>query len=269
MCIHCKKCFYLSTDLQRHMQIHTNEKGFACTQCEYRTNMKANLKVHMLKHSGIRYKCSVCGKKLTSKSSLVKHSQLHEEMAMYEVTDPGQQQQPEPGLELLEPELENQLEPEFENQLEQEEGMVMVSELEHQPVELVQESELEQEEELSGEPDLELHQPVELRQELELEQEHPGEPEQRQELELEQEQFGEPEHVEQMEQELEQDQELEQELGQDSEQEPDQNQEPEQEMAQDLEHELGQDPEHDPDQDPDNYTKLLTVPVDQAVATAQ
>ncbi|XP_055306991.1 gastrula zinc finger protein XlCGF8.2DB-like [Sitodiplosis mosellana] len=55
-----------------------NRKRHKCPLCDYVTNIKTNLKKHMLKHTGERpFPCSVCPKRFTAKQSLQSHMKAH------------------------------------------------------------------------------------------------------------------------------------------------------------------------------------------------
>ena len=47
VCPFCKKDFKYKHTMERHIFIHTGEKPFACTECEYTTNRKDRLASHI------------------------------------------------------------------------------------------------------------------------------------------------------------------------------------------------------------------------------
>ena len=49
-CDICGKIFSKGTVLRRHMAIHTGEKPYKCTWCNYETNCKDSLRTHYIKH---------------------------------------------------------------------------------------------------------------------------------------------------------------------------------------------------------------------------
>ncbi|XP_063687776.1 zinc finger protein 271-like [Bolinopsis microptera] len=60
----CSECSYATSrtsDLTRHMGIHSGEKRFKCSECSYATNRTSDLTRHMGIHSGEkRFKCLEC-----------------------------------------------------------------------------------------------------------------------------------------------------------------------------------------------------------------
>ena len=58
--------------------MHSGEKPFACSVCEYRCSSKSDLVVHERVHSGEKpFACSVCEYRCSSKSHLVRHERVH------------------------------------------------------------------------------------------------------------------------------------------------------------------------------------------------
>ena len=46
-CPYCTKVMKQSSDMRRHILIHTGEKPFICRICDYRSAQCGNLKAHM------------------------------------------------------------------------------------------------------------------------------------------------------------------------------------------------------------------------------
>ncbi|XP_052745577.1 zinc finger protein Xfin [Bicyclus anynana] len=86
----CRLCQFKTPykfNLNRHMQIHNENKGFICTLCPHNTNTKRNLMRHMRTHTGEKpYACNVCEYKCTEKSRLVRHMPIHTENIVFTCT---------------------------------------------------------------------------------------------------------------------------------------------------------------------------------------
>ncbi|XP_055306133.1 zinc finger protein 235-like [Sitodiplosis mosellana] len=105
-CKICNKRFTLKHHLQRHLKTHPDEYPFSCSVClrrfaqnverleheatcdgrhyechlckKFSTSNTGELKIHIRVHSGVRpFRCSLCSKKFTLKTSLMRHSKVH------------------------------------------------------------------------------------------------------------------------------------------------------------------------------------------------
>lgn len=67
-----------SSDLEKHMRIHTNDKCYVCKVCGFSTAWKKNLKEHMVKHLGLKpYVCDLCGYSTSDRHNLRSHRMKH------------------------------------------------------------------------------------------------------------------------------------------------------------------------------------------------
>lgn len=82
ICEYCGKVFDTMSQLRNHRFTHKDksELPYACEEadCERRFSSKQLLKVHMMRHAGIRnYTCSYCGVQKTTRTELKIHLNYH------------------------------------------------------------------------------------------------------------------------------------------------------------------------------------------------
>ncbi|XP_069604454.1 zinc finger protein 135-like isoform X2 [Ranitomeya imitator] len=77
-CVQCKKCFNNSSNLRKHVVIHTGKKPFTCIICSQSFRQATHLQRHYLVHTGERpFKCSICQGGFRDTSDLLKHQRVH------------------------------------------------------------------------------------------------------------------------------------------------------------------------------------------------
>ena len=75
-CERCNKTFLNAECLKRHIRIHSGEKPFRCSQCDY--SQQSSLRMHERTHTGDKpFSCSQCDYKCTQLGSLKKHERTH------------------------------------------------------------------------------------------------------------------------------------------------------------------------------------------------
>lgn len=80
-CTECGKCFTHSSTLKDHMNIHSGARPYACSHpgCDKSFSNGSNLNRHMRTHTGEKpYKCLVCKKAFSQSSNLKVHMKTHQ-----------------------------------------------------------------------------------------------------------------------------------------------------------------------------------------------
>ena len=81
-CPECPKRFRYPAEVRIYQRSHTGEKPYACTQCEFRTAQRGNLRDHMLRHTQDGpprpYQCEECSATFSKNYNLRVHRRQHE-----------------------------------------------------------------------------------------------------------------------------------------------------------------------------------------------
>lgn len=87
-CDNCKKTFSWSSDLRKHLRIHTNERPYACMHCDQKFRQAGNLKNHIASQHGSNmvYTCYYCSKSFPIKERLRLHMRIHSGEKPYQCT---------------------------------------------------------------------------------------------------------------------------------------------------------------------------------------
>ena len=82
-CNLCNKWFSEQIALQRHMEVHSDDRPFSCPICQWRFKQLHNMKRHLLTHSGAKpFACDFCDKSYTDNYSLKQHvAKIHPDIA--------------------------------------------------------------------------------------------------------------------------------------------------------------------------------------------
>ena len=69
--------------LQRHMEVHSDDRPYECPVCKWRFKQVHNMKRHLLTHSGAKpFSCDFCDKSYTDNYSLKQHvAKIHPDIA--------------------------------------------------------------------------------------------------------------------------------------------------------------------------------------------
>lgn len=73
----CTICDYKtnrSSDLKKHMNVHSTEKPLTCDLCDFKTAWEKNLKIHRMKHTGEQpHACDECDFRTRDRNALTSH----------------------------------------------------------------------------------------------------------------------------------------------------------------------------------------------------
>ncbi|KAL3863197.1 hypothetical protein ACJMK2_004963 [Sinanodonta woodiana] len=86
-CPKCSKGFSRSSELERHINIHSNNRQFVCDICQQSFIQKGHLMTHKLTHTGEKpYQCKYCNQGFTTGSNRKIHELKHSGATSYECT---------------------------------------------------------------------------------------------------------------------------------------------------------------------------------------
>ncbi|XP_057705046.1 zinc finger and SCAN domain-containing protein 5A-like isoform X6 [Corythoichthys intestinalis] len=77
-CSVCEKRFTVKAELDRHARAHTREKPFACPFCDKRFRLNHQLTSHLSIHTGEKpFACSLCNKRFRWNNQITRHMSTH------------------------------------------------------------------------------------------------------------------------------------------------------------------------------------------------
>jgi len=77
-CDKCGKCFKDIHSLRKHYMVHTGEKPFQCSKCDYQCRFRTMLVIHERKHTGEKpFECSICKMRFKQSGTLRDHMMTH------------------------------------------------------------------------------------------------------------------------------------------------------------------------------------------------
>ena len=78
ICNVCGRQLTQSSDLKRHLRIHSDDLPFSCTVCFRAFRLKSTLRIHFRKHSKYEpYACQFCEKSFKTLSHKMHHQNSH------------------------------------------------------------------------------------------------------------------------------------------------------------------------------------------------
>ncbi|XP_053623469.1 zinc finger protein 260-like isoform X8 [Plodia interpunctella] len=91
-CLACDKVFGNKARLTKHTKRdHLMERRHQCSECQACFFSSRGLKMHMLKHTGVKdFKCQICSKQFGRKSTLKQHLRIHFNDRRYKCLECGQ-----------------------------------------------------------------------------------------------------------------------------------------------------------------------------------